>query len=134
MRVSNEATVDREEFLAAISRMPGGGIRATRRFSPRTRKLPKTERVMLLYSTGRLHFGRLSIEAAAAPGMKHATDGLLDSVTIPRNEAPSAAVESGQFLVPGIAAVTDRERLEHLAKGTDAGSAAMNTRFSRLCV
>lgn len=36
MRASNEVTVDRREFLAAVSRMPSGGLRKRGQYTPRT--------------------------------------------------------------------------------------------------
>ena len=36
MRAPNEVTVDRREFLAAVSRVPRGGLRKRGQYSPRT--------------------------------------------------------------------------------------------------
>jgi hypothetical protein len=158
MRVSNEVTIDRGDFLAAIMQMPGGGIRAATRFSPRktllyasapwlivetpyvrtevaaigiweqpiaifsrllimvARKLPKTERVTLLYSTGRLYFDRLSIAATEVPRMARAEDGRLGPAGLAERSGVPADHQAGQLLMPGLATVTDRERLEHLAR------------------
>ena len=158
MRVSNEVTIDREEFLAAVTRMPGGGLRASSRFTPRktllyagapwlvvetpyvrteiaavglweqpvavfsrllimvVRKLPKTERVTLLYSSGRLFFDRLSIAASGVPGMARAVDGRVGPAGLRTRSGAQAEPQVGQLLMPGLAAVTDRERLEHLAR------------------
>ena len=158
MRASNEATLDREEFLAAVTRIPRGGLRTAKKFVPRktliyadppslivetpyvktevaalgvweqpvavysrllimiARKLPKTERITLLYSTGRLFFGRLSIEATPAAGMIRLKDGLLGAAETHRRSTAYAAPRDDQLLMPGLAAVTDRERLEHLAR------------------
>jgi hypothetical protein len=159
MRVSNEVTIDREEFHAAVTRMPGGGTRAANRFSPRktllyagapwlivetpyvrtevaavgaweqpvavfsrllimvVRKLPKTECITVLYSTGPLFFDRLSIEATLAAGKPAAKDGLLGSADEPLASTPAVALQGRQLLMPGLGgAVTDRERLAHLAR------------------
>jgi len=161
MRASNEVTIDRQEFLAAVRRIPRGGLRTRSQSVPRktliyadppylivetpyvrselaatgtwvqpvaayarllitvARKLPKTERLTLLYASGRLYFDRLSIEAAPAAGMVPARDGHLGPMpAAPARPqlfgAPLVAL-SGQLLMPGLAPVTDRERLERRA-------------------
>jgi len=81
------------------------------------RKLPKTEQITLLYSSGRLFFDRLSIEATLAAGMATAKDGLLGSPG-----EPLAPISWGDATGPSTADAragvvhTDRERLEHLAR------------------
>jgi hypothetical protein len=84
------------------------------------RSLPKTERITLLYAAGRLYFDRLSVEAMPAPGMIPAKDGRLGALPgtaarKPTQGAPATG-EEGQLLMPGLAPVTDRERLEHHAR------------------
>ena len=162
MRASNEVTVDRREFLAAVTRVPRGGLRKPGQSTPRTtliyadppmliietpyvrteltakgawqqpvavnvrllitvaRKLPKTDSVTLLYVNGRLYFDRLSIDAGPAPGMAaahHARLGEVREAIV--SSTPSSfpvPAEGNQLLVPGLAPITDRERLEHRAK------------------
>jgi hypothetical protein len=83
------------------------------------RKLPKTGSITLLYSNGRLYFDRVSIEANLAPGMRlrHAELGdMPEWAPTPARSPTPAVVEHGQFLMPGLAPVSDRERLELLAK------------------
>ena len=162
MRASNEVTVDGREFLAAVTRIPRGGLRSRAAYSPRktliyaappmlivetpyvrtevaakgtweqpvavyarllitvARKLPKTDSVTLLYVNGRLYFDRLSIDATPAAGMRptrHAELGAtLESVPAPSRAATPVAVADAQLLMPGLAPVTDRERLEQRAR------------------
>jgi hypothetical protein len=162
VRASNEVTVDRREFLAAVTRVPRGGLRNRAQYTPRTTlqyadppmlivetpyvrtevaatglweqpvavgarllitvawKLPKTNRITLLYLSHRLYFDRLSIDATPAPGMAPAENSQLgENRTSMATSKPSASpilAEGNQLLVPGLAPVTDRERLEQLAK------------------
>jgi hypothetical protein len=162
MRASNEVTIDRREFLAAVTRIPRGGLRSRAEYSPRktliyadppmlivetpyvrtevaahgtweqpvavygrllitvARKLPKTDSITLLYVNGRLYFDRLSIDATAAAGMRATRPAQLGATlawapTSTRVVAP-AGVEGHQLLMPGLAPITDRERLEQRAK------------------
>lgn len=162
MRASNEVTVDRREFVAAVTRVLRGGLRKRGHYSPRTtliyadppmlvvetpyvrteltakgawqqpvaadarllvtvaRKLPKTDSLRLLYVNGRLYFDRLSIDAAPAPGIAPAQNTQLgdvqESTTRLMPSASPVPTEGTQLLVPGFAPITDRERLEQLAK------------------
>lgn len=164
MRASNEVTVDRREFLAAVTRVPRGGLRWRSEYTPRTtliyadpptlivetpyvrtevaaigsweqpvavnvrllitvaRKLPKTDSITLLYVNRRLYFDRLSIDANPAPGMAPAENSQLGEVRVSTaTSKPSTSpisAEGNQLLVPGLTPVTDRERLEQLAKAT----------------
>jgi hypothetical protein len=162
MRASNEVAINREEFLAAVRRIPRGGLRTRDPHVPRktliyadpptlivetpyvrtelaaegtweqpvavyarllvtvARKLPKTDSITLLYLNGRLFFDRLSIEATPAAGLKPVTDGQLGRLWGPprtsgRFVAPSAVPED-QLLMPGLAPITDWERLEQMAR------------------
>jgi hypothetical protein len=161
MRASNEVTVDRREFLAAVTRIPRGGLRSRAEYSPRktliyadppmlivetpyvrtevaakgrweqpvavnarllitvARKLPKTDSITLLYVSGRLYFDRLSIDATPAAGMRATRQAQL-GVTLewaptPTRAVTPAGVEGHQLLMPGLAPLTDRERLEQRA-------------------
>ena len=84
------------------------------------RKLPKIDRITLLYVNGRLYFDRLSIDANPAPDMTPARNGQLgllwELTATPRPLASPIPARDGQLLMPGLAPVTDRERLEQLAK------------------
>jgi len=80
------------------------------------RKLPKTERVTLFYSTDRLFFDRLSIAATGVPSMARAVDGRVGPNSLGERSAAQVALQVGQLLMPSLAAVTDREWLEHLAR------------------
>jgi hypothetical protein len=84
------------------------------------RKLPKTHSITLLYSNRRLYFDRLSIEANLAPGMRptrHAELGATPEwAPTPTRVVAPVGVEGHQLLMPGLAPVTDRERLEQRAK------------------
>ena len=160
MRASNEVTIDRREFLAAVTRI-SRGLRTHAQHIPRdtliyadppclvvetpyvrselsatgtwvqpvavnarllikvARSLPKTVRVTLLYASGRLYFDRLSIEAAPAADMPAARDGRLgalpEAAARPQLFGAPVAARDGQLLMPGLAPVTDRQRLERRA-------------------
>jgi hypothetical protein len=84
------------------------------------RKLPKSDRITLLFLNGRLYFDRLSIDATPAPGLAPAENPRLGEVRWPaaplKPSASLIAAEGNQLLVPGLAPITDRERLELLAR------------------
>jgi hypothetical protein len=97
MRASNEVTVDRRLFLAAVTRIPRGGLRSRAEYSPR-----KT----LIYADPPM----LIVETHAQLGMT------LEWARTPTRVVAPAGVEGHQLLMPGVAPVTDRERLEQRAK------------------
>jgi len=84
------------------------------------RNLPKTDTTILLYVNGRLYFDRLSIEATLAPGLAPVPNAQLGKAwKLMATSQPSACpilAEGSQLLMPGLAPITDRERLEQLAK------------------
>jgi hypothetical protein len=125
MKMPNEIVVSRLEFLSAVRRVPRGGLRKAKQYTPRTtliyadspmlivetpyvrmevaavgtwkqpvavnarllitvaRRLPKTDRITLLYANGRLFFDGMSIEAKPAEGMTPAQDGRLGAMWEP---------------------------------------------------
>jgi len=59
---------------------------------------------------------RLSIAATGVPSMARAVDGRVGPNSLGERSAAQAAPQVGQLLMPSLAAVTDREWLEHLAR------------------
>jgi hypothetical protein len=160
MQMPNEIVVSRLEFLAAVRRVPRGGLRKSNQYTPRTtliyahspilivetpyvrteiaavgrwkqpvavnarllitvaRRLPKADRITLLYANGRLFFDGLSIEAKPAAGMTPAQAGRLGAIwePVPQRTATQLSPQGDQLLIPGVMPITDRERLNYLAK------------------
>ena len=82
------------------------------------RRLPKADRITLLYVNGRLFFDGVSIEAKPAAGMTPAQDGRLGAIwePLPQRTATQFSPHDDQLLIPGVVPVTDRERLEQMAR------------------
>jgi hypothetical protein len=82
------------------------------------RRLPKADRITLLYANGRLFFDGVSIEAKPAADTTPAQDGRLGAIwePLPQPTATQLSPQGDQLLIPGVVPITDRERLEQMAK------------------
>jgi hypothetical protein len=72
----------------------------------------------LLYADGRLFFDNLSIEAKPAAGVMPTQDERPSARWKPPRERTGMqlALKGDQLLMPGLAPITDRDRLERMAK------------------
>lgn len=82
------------------------------------RAMPRKDKITLLWIEGRLHLEPLSIDAWIVADCPHGgTVRKTPALKAPKATPATAPIdEGGQFLMPGLALVTDRERLALMAR------------------